>query len=107
MLEMYLLALVITGSVWERFQDPTDSKNHQKLHRISHNPLPAAPRYSGFVQTLLSRCTENDLLQKLLGVRQIPASSVRTRTYVNFPLELIAGHKPSRGISGHQHSHKF
>ena len=39
MLEMYLLALVITGSVWERFQDPTDSKNHQNSHRISHNPL--------------------------------------------------------------------
>ena len=39
MLEMYLLALVITGSVWERFQDPTDSKNHQNVHRISHNPL--------------------------------------------------------------------
>ena len=39
MLEMYLLALVITRGVWERFQDPTDSKNHQNLHYISHNPL--------------------------------------------------------------------
>ena len=71
------------------------------------NWTPAAPRYSGFVLTLLSRCTENDLLQKLLGVRQIPASSVRTRTYVNFLPELIAGHKPSREISGHQHSQQI
>ena len=71
------------------------------------NWTPAAPRYSGFVLTLLSRCTGNVLLQKLLGVRQIPASSVRTRTYVNFPPELTAGCKSSREIPGHQQSQQI
>ncbi len=39
MLQMYLLSLMIVGSVWERFWDPTDSENHQNMHRISHIPL--------------------------------------------------------------------
>ena len=50
---------------------------------------------------------ENDLLQKLLGVRQCPASSVRSGTCVNFPPEPVAAHKPSREKSGHQQYHKI
>ena len=39
MLEMYLLTLVSVEDAWERFRDPTDSKNYQKPHIISQNPL--------------------------------------------------------------------
>ena len=103
----------VSGNVSRALQTRKMTKICTAFHIIHYNRdsntnwTPAAPRYSVFVLTLLSRCTENDLLQKLLGVRQIPASSVRTRTYVNFPPELIAGHKPSREISGHQHSQQI
>ena len=39
MLQMYFLMLVSSGSVWERFWRPTDSKNHQNMHSISHIAL--------------------------------------------------------------------
>ncbi len=39
MLEMYLLTLVSVEDAWERFRGPTDSKNYQKSHTISQNPL--------------------------------------------------------------------
>ena len=45
MLQMYFLMLVSTGSVWKRFQGSADSKNHQKLHYISHNPLQQGSQY--------------------------------------------------------------
>ena len=51
------------------------TKNHTPFLRIHYNRdlytnwTPAAPCYSGFVMTLPSRSTKNDLLQKLLGFR--------------------------------------
>ena len=39
MLEMYNLMLVTVESVWERSYGPTDSKNYQNRHDLSHNPL--------------------------------------------------------------------
>ena len=51
---------------------------------LNTNWTPAAPRYSGFVMTLPSRSTENDLLQRLFTFRRCPWKPRTPPTCPNF-----------------------
>ena len=63
------------------------------------NWSPAAPRYSSFVQTLLSRCTENDLLQKLIIRSRCASEGIQSGTCVTLAHELVASNAATRAVA--------
>ena len=80
----------VYGNVSRTLQTRKTTKNRTTFLRIHYNRdlytnwTPAAPRHSGFVLTLPSRCTENDLPQKLLGPRSWASGFAASSSSTNF-----------------------